>query len=986
MAATPSPGMIERPRLVERLARRHDRRLTIVVGGGGAGKTTLLRQAIADVSQNVDALVACRPEHRDGDRLLREVAEGLAVTTGSTSPATTMDELAEQVLAGSPHDVCLILDDTHHLDDFTLVEALLDVLPANGHVLLAGRRRPAIDTARLDAAHQLAEITQDDLLMTADEQVAFANLRGIDVSLLAGAEGWPAFVELAATGSTLRSRRYLEEEALRDVAPERRRSLAAFAHVGGGDDEIARAVTGMGLDELVTDLPLVRWENDSATLHDLWGELLRDTLDTDERREAALAAAAIHRVRRVTDRALDLAMSAEAWDDVALTLGVAVKDGVDGGLRAEALHGWRQRLPVELRDSPLGVLLDGLVEREVDPTSNEAWELFDRAAREFHDRDDHEMELVALLQLGYVLRIVDEPEELVRVRERVQRLGEVHPDARPYVNLVDTWSALLAGRPDIQYDALERLVGVDLPPVWRVTRDHLVAHALMGLGRPREALDRVPRDIGELAVAIPGALGTHSQALWYAGRPMDALSTDVGGVHHGARDRFLAGIWRAAMHAIAGRADDAREAASVAAASLGEAPSTLMEGQSHAVELVARLAEGRDDEVAVEVTAILDAIPLGPGRGEQLFRNFLAIPYVLVPSCRAYWDDAELGPSLREMQKIAAAFVEARETGALTTIAGLAWPDPSLVAVTLPCRWAVEFALWGVTAGRHEGRQVAAWLCENWGEPARDALRSWTDDGTLGQAARETLASTPTPPDHSTSIRLLGAGEVLIDGAPSVDANWRRERVRALLALLVLRRQSTREQLAAALWPDLAPGAAAKNLRTTLNYLHSVLEPRRAAGDATWFVRIDGPQIRLNPALQIDVWDFATRVDAADESERQGRPLVALGHLQAAIALWTGDFATDLDVEHLELERIHLRSRFVRAACRAAELLVSSRRPAEAIDAVRAALAVDPWHEPSYRALADAYLAIDDPTSARAVLDVGSRTLGTAIDHPVSAG
>ena len=70
----------------------------------------------------------------------------------------------------------------------------------------------------------------------------------------------------------------------------------------------------------------------------------------------------------------------------------------------------------------------------------------------------------------------------------------------------------------------------------------------------------------------------------------------------------------------------------------------------------------------------------------------------------------------------------------------------------------------------------------------------------------------------------------------------------------------------------------------------------------------------------------------------------------------------------LELERIHVRSRFVRAACRAGELLVAIGKPSEAIDAVRPALDADPYHERSYLALADAYRALDDHSSARAIL------------------
>ncbi|MEO1057094.1 MAG: BTAD domain-containing putative transcriptional regulator, partial [Actinomycetota bacterium] len=179
---------------------------------------------------------------------------------------------------------------------------------------------------------------------------------------------------------------------------------------------------------------------------------------------------------------------------------------------------------------------------------------------------------------------------------------------------------------------------------------------------------------------------------------------------------------------------------------------------------------------------------------------------------------------------------------------------------------------------------------------------------------------------------------------------------------------ATREQATAALWPDLPPERGPKNLRTTLNYVHDVLEPQRDSGDATWFVRIDGHRIRLHDSLDVDLWRFGDLLDQADAAERAGHPRDALPLLVEATALWGGDLAADLDYEWLELERIHARSRFVRASCRAAELYVATDSPGEAIEVITPALNADPYHEPSYRALATAYAELGDITSSRAVL------------------
>jgi DNA-binding SARP family transcriptional activator len=296
----------------------------------------------------------------------------------------------------------------------------------------------------------------------------------------------------------------------------------------------------------------------------------------------------------------------------------------------------------------------------------------------------------------------------------------------------------------------------------------------------------------------------------------------------------------------------------------------------------------------------------------------------------------------------------------------------------MPVRWCVELALLGVRANRHEGRRLAAWLAEHWQQPARAALQLDTEHDTLGDAARDVLAHTPTPPTSVPVLKLLGHTEVDLDGATTSDPNWRRERVRALQCWLALNPDGSRDRAAGALWPDLDAPRAAKNLRTTLNYLLSVLEPGRGAGDAPWFVRTDGQRLSLHPSLDVDLWRFRAALDDADAAERAGHPHAALEHLMSAIALWRGDLAADLDHEWLDLERIHVRSRFVRSAARAAELLVAMGRPADAIGAVRPALDADPYHERSYHALADAYRALGDHSAATAILQRADEAVAAA--------
>jgi DNA-binding SARP family transcriptional activator len=398
--------------------------------------------------------------------------------------------------------------------------------------------------------------------------------------------------------------------------------------------------------------------------------------------------------------------------------------------------------------------------------------------------------------------------------------------------------------------------------------------------------------------------------------------------------------------------------------------------QLAAIEMLIGIARGRDDEVAIELGGLLELIPLGQGISEQFLRNNLVVPYVLVPASRSYWDDAPLGPSIIEARELAAALVSAR-AGDDAPLRRIRWPEPGVIACHFPCPWAIELALRRLHTRKVDGRRLATWLCEHWGEPARAALRSWSEDGDLGAVAQEVLANTPSPPPQRITLRLLGPIDVRVDGRPSDDPDLRRERVRALLVALALRPDTTRDQLAGQLWPDLTIDRAGKNLRTTLAYVHGVLEPDRTPGDAPWFVRTDGQQIRLHDSLDIDLWRFRDELDRADEAEWAGRPQRVLPLLIDAVERWDGDLAADLDHDWLDLERIHLRSRYVRACCRAAELLVALRDPTRAIAMARRALDVDRWSATAHASLAEAYDAIGDHTSARAVRE---RLEGLGVD------
>jgi DNA-binding SARP family transcriptional activator len=340
----------------------------------------------------------------------------------------------------------------------------------------------------------------------------------------------------------------------------------------------------------------------------------------------------------------------------------------------------------------------------------------------------------------------------------------------------------------------------------------------------------------------------------------------------------------------------------------------------------------------------------------------LPLVYVLVPASRESWDAAELGPTFAGWRDLARALVAARG-GDLGPVAGLGALEPGSVRAALPLPWVVELAAALAAVDRPEGEQLLDALGAG-GHPHL-AARAEVDAG-----ARRLLATVPRPPDEPVEVRLLGPPELLRGGQREQPAGWRRERVRELLAFLVVHPATTREAVAAALWPDRDEEAAQNNLRGTLSHLLGVLQPERTGRAPSWFLRVADRAIALvgHDRLTVDVWAFEAELDEAERAERAGTPSLALVAHRRAVARWRGPFAGGATWAWAEHEAERLTARYVRAAGRAAELALAAGEAAEAEDLARAVLDLDPWSEPAYRALATAQLDLGNPSAARTTL------------------
>jgi LuxR family maltose regulon positive regulatory protein len=981
----PRPGSLTRPRLLRALLGRWDHRVTTVVGGPGLGKTTLLAQALAEnrlAPRGDDVWLGLAPGDAEGHPLARDALAALAAGTGAAARADADDRepdaaaVADAAWRRSPTAVCLVLDDVQVLAPDSpgalWLAELIDALPTNGHVVLAGRWAPAVPLARLAAQGALLRLSEDDLRFSEDELAGFAARRGVEAAQLDESGGWPAMAELAASVGRDLAGDYLWAEVLEPLGSERRRVLAVLSDLGGADDALAGAALGapVDLDRMLGGVPLVAHGTGGWRVpHPLWATVKALALRDDER-------------RAMRARAIDHLVGQHRYDDaITLATEAGLTDLVPAVLRAASigpdrpptrwLERWLADLPPEARGTPGAALATGVRAAAVNPSAagplREVVELCRTAG-------DVEGELSAIAVLG---RVAWWRSDLALLGEIFPRVLELEAEGEPLAGAIAAVGrAVLADLDGDDEAVLAHLDGIGpgrLDDQWQAVADWLRASVLAGMGEADaavailEGIRRSPDPAFLLTVE-----GTRLTTRWSQGHVDEVVAVLPSIVERiraaGVVHNLQVAVTQAAFAAAAvGDIESAERYLAEARQAQRDAGADTSPRLALA-EAACLLARG-DEPGAVAVIEAAAATAPDPDREPErrAWRNGLALTYVLVPALRPRWDAADLHGHLVVARRLAAAVVAEREGRG--RLGELDLPDPQQVRAALPLRFAVELALGLEAAGRPEGCE----LLDALGPWGREAVRAMAADGApRTRSARSLLAAVPPPPPSVTEVGVLGPLHVSRDGEAVTDGDIRRERVRELLAFLVGHRTTTRAALTTALWPDRDERAAANNLRVTTNYLKRLLEPWRAPNDPSYFVRGDGATVTLvtGDRLRIDADLFDDHLARAAQAEADGIPSLALEHSLAAVDLYRGQAHDGVaDAEWVDVDRDHYRTRFVAAATRAGELLVGLGDVDRAEQVALRAVAADPWAEDAHGVLVAAALARGDGSAARRALD-----------------
>jgi LuxR family maltose regulon positive regulatory protein len=394
----PRPGIVPRPRLIERLNAGVARssKLTLVSASAGFGKTTLVSEWIANCGRPV-AWLSLDEGDNDPVRFISYliaalqtikagIGEGLLAALQSHQAPSTEAVLTVLLneIATVADGFLFVLDDLHVIDSNPIDEALtflIERIPPQMHLAIATREDPHLPLARLRARGQLTELRAADLRFTPTEAADFLNrvmglnLSAKDISALeVRTEGWIAGLQLAALSiqglpdaasfiqSFTGSHRFVLDYLIEEVLGRQPENIQTFLL----RTSILDRMCGSLCDAVLDSSPMVGQETleylEHANLfivpldqerrwyryHHLFGDLLRQRLgQPQELLEYHLRASAWYEANDDLGEAFQHAFAAGDFE-LAARLAEAAWQGMERNFQSAAWLGWVKKLPAAI--------------------------------------------------------------------------------------------------------------------------------------------------------------------------------------------------------------------------------------------------------------------------------------------------------------------------------------------------------------------------------------------------------------------------------------------------------------------------------------------------------------------------------------------------------------------------------------------------------------------------------------------------------------
>jgi ATP/maltotriose-dependent transcriptional regulator MalT/DNA-binding SARP family transcriptional activator len=995
-------GIIDRPRLLEKLQGAADHKLTLVSAPPGYGKTTLVAQFARQTHYPV-AWHSIEERERDVPNLYTQavsVLENIAPGIGKLKPAYgyTPEELAtliaEYVRDNVKRDVFYVLDDVQYLAGATGAEiwlrTLVARLPGNCHLIMISRILPDLPFAEMIVRREVLAIGQEELRLTATEIAALAyQVLGFAPStaqvqdLVARLEGWPA-------GTVL---------ALYPLPPDLERAMLSG---GQGPEALFDALADSMLHTQPVELRDFLLA--SSTLPRLTPELcsdalgLRDTavlLSEVQNRNLFLSritrGLAYHRLFRSflqrqlhnTDPNLYASLHAKAarwfeendYQDEAfdhyLTAGLPQR-AADISQRlahayftqgkTETLLYWSRQLHQADLGSPRLFWACAMVHTDRYEYGMAEDELY-AAEKGFYKQRDYMGLIDVQIQRAMIDLQRGDYHAAINLAEQVMEMGAVSTKIRGNALKILGVAHLRLGEVDDALSCLE-----DAIPLHRADGDaYALANVLQDLGVVLARIGRLEEASACLqeVVALRRSLGS-AQALalalnnlgYYYHRGSDyrqAMLTLQEGLSVVAKvpnrraESYL--LWSIAdLQRDQNAWDDAMRSYQKALELLGSGEPAL---RSSILVGISTLHRWRG-EFYKAVTAAKEAAALAE-------THKLALESALAQSAlwSAYVSLGQEAESLMRLEGVASLLLKQKARYELLRVYGMCAHAALLMSDTTAAEQYLLSAL--QLAGEVGSAQPLVSeiahipLLESLvsAKPAvyESVLRDLKRLKEVQQKPPRPLAMrdrlTAQQVTYTLRIKTLGPESIIRDGHAVSSSEWRATGAKEMFYYLLFVGPSSREDIGLVFWPE----STTKQVRANF---HTTLYRARAAVGENAIIFQDGTY-RINPDL--DLWCDALELETLTRRARlmPSRDARTEDLWRRAVALYQGDFLATLDVAWTDARRESLREAYIEALVGLGECARARKDYRESLSLFKQALSVDPYREDVHRAIMICY-------------------------------
>lgn len=905
--------------------------------------------------------------------------------------------------------VVLVLDDVHTVEGSSEVMETLGYLieraPENLHVVLTSRTRPPVPSlSRLIARREVAVVGAADLAFTPREVRELLASIGRAVSedeaesLFERTEGWAAALILDAGAARIDGNGpggdqatrpgtiglsladYVHGEALDTAPPHLREFLRAVSLLPMWTPALCNDVTGRRdseklLREAAASILFVNQyvdEPPAYRCHQLLRALLMQQYRADDPEgfaEAGRDAAETLTRFGMLNEAIELLFDLEEWEHATDTLAEIAPRLLQQG-QARGLTEWIDRLPLEAqqRSPHLGVwrARASLKLRDLD----EALRRIDDVVRALRDANDVPGLVQALFVRGETLRMKGFNDEALTTFGEARTLLEYDEEDNQQLaghvlrNLGVTHT--LNGDLEAAIDELEEARRIleqvgDLEGIGNVCGSLAQCYSMRGeplqalgaLQRAQSAFERAGNtfDLG-LTLNNTGMvyyeLGEFEQALQVYERGL-RLMRGTGNV---ADEAFMmAGI--AETYRAVGRFEDSlamyQEVQPIAA---GLQVQYLLTEISEGLALT-RLALGQGEEAAQLVKSVAPKPTEAPARIAQHALVEAQVTLERGDSAAALkaldlaWRHLE--PADNRHQMAIAAFLRARayfdgnqtrkamtEVEAVAHLCAKLGYSHFLRPYAVRAKEMIEHAL-----VRHVADKLLEELADEHTAPARAA-------GERRAAAGEMLPA--------VRAFAFGRGSVVVGERQVSDMEWRSEKSKEMFFLFLSRQSPVpKEEIFAALWPDLPESKCNSNFHSSLYRLRRALFHECVVREA------DGYALNPRGAFSSDVDEFNRAMLAADVAKDQDS---RLNHLEHAVALYRGGFLSSTYSEWVEPLRRELEDRYIEALNELGARKLKDGVFEDALTLFKLLEGVDPYSEAAAVGIMRSHLALNDAPAA----------------------